>query len=249
MVSALAIGTVLVGPAWAVDVREAQIARSSDVIGMTVQNNAGEDLGKISDIVVDTKDGRVVYFALRHGATLGLGGKLFAVAPEVFAYDPSKKVLGFNETKENLDKMAGFDANSWPPAASPHWGKKEGTLLKQDAEGRSHARRISALVGYRIKNNLGEDLGKIYDFALDMTHHRVAYAVLAYGALAGVRGKLFPIAWQDLEMDSLTLRPNERTFILHATKEDFKDATGFDNKSWPTAPDRRFSRTGKEGKR
>ncbi|HEY5608688.1 MAG TPA: PRC-barrel domain-containing protein [Alphaproteobacteria bacterium] len=51
---------------------------SSDLVGMSVVNNAGENVGKISNLIID-KDNRVSGAVLSVGGFLGLGAKSVAV--------------------------------------------------------------------------------------------------------------------------------------------------------------------------
>src|SRR5262245_56820592 len=44
-----------------------------------VRNAAGDDLGKIEEIMIDIPSGRVAYAVLSFGGFLGMGNKLFAV--------------------------------------------------------------------------------------------------------------------------------------------------------------------------
>lgn len=50
--------------------------RANDVIGMTVRGNNGEDLGKIQDIVIDSRSGEVQYFLLDPVSTVKVDGVL-----------------------------------------------------------------------------------------------------------------------------------------------------------------------------
>jgi len=99
------------------------IHRASSISGMEVRNAAGTDLGKVNDLVVDMKSGKVSYAALSYGGFLGLGDKLFAVPWSAFEprYDSSDKeyylVLDLDET--TLRKASGFDKDHWPNFADP----------------------------------------------------------------------------------------------------------------------------------
>src|SRR5687767_5024307 len=72
-----------------------------------------------------------------------------------------------------------------------------------DLLGKSHRRRAMAtfrrtlsagsLTGDPIYNTAGEKLGKVEELMIDVVTGRVAYAVLSFGAVLGVGGKLFAI--------------------------------------------------------
>jgi len=50
--------------------------RLSDVIGMDVRNARGENLGDVTDVVVDVETGRVAYAVVGIAGFLGIGEKL-----------------------------------------------------------------------------------------------------------------------------------------------------------------------------
>jgi len=250
---ALAMIATLAAPLSAADTRKSDfLVRSNNLIGVSVRNPAGDYLGKIEDVVIDMRNGQVVYLAMGHGETLGFGGKMFAVAPDAFGYgDLDRKMLSLDEKKDQLDRMAGFDANRWPTHAAATWGKNrnaKNAVAKEDDEARKHFRRVSTLIGCKVRNQRNEDLGRIYDLPFDPTNFHIAYAAVAHGGVARIGEKLFAVSWDALHYDAPDLKAGDRAFLLHVSVDDFKNATGFDTKNWPTKPDDRFRpvKTGKD---
>ena len=64
-----------------------QMMSALTVAGDSVKNSAGENLGRIEDLVIDVQSGRVNYAVLSFGAFLGVAGKLFAVPWEALELD------------------------------------------------------------------------------------------------------------------------------------------------------------------
>ena len=62
-----------------VDRNRRRVLAASTLTGDRVHNQAGEDLGKIEEIMIDLPTGRVAYAVLSFGGFMGLGDKLFAV--------------------------------------------------------------------------------------------------------------------------------------------------------------------------
>ena len=116
---------IMGGSAWAAD-NEQRVWRSSDIVGMKVRNAAGQDLGKVEDLVIDTSTGRVRYAAVSFGGFLGVGDKLFAVPFSAFKthYNASDNAKHFvlNVEKKQLEAAQGFDKKSWPDFGDPKWG-------------------------------------------------------------------------------------------------------------------------------
>jgi sporulation protein YlmC with PRC-barrel domain len=79
-----------------------------------VVNLAGQEIGKIEELMIDVTTGRVAYVVLSFGGFLGVGNKLFALPWSVLTVDEAKKRFVVNVTKESLEKMPGFDKDHWP---------------------------------------------------------------------------------------------------------------------------------------
>ena len=94
------------------------------LIGDAVVSPRGEDLGKIEDLVIDPKTGRVDYAVLSFGGFLGMGDKLFAVPLEAMKMSPEEKRFILDVDKERLKQAPGFDKNNWPEASDRAFGTK-----------------------------------------------------------------------------------------------------------------------------
>lgn len=86
----------------------------------------------------------------------------------------------------------------------------------------------TSLMGDKVVNPQGEDLGKIEEFMLDFDTGRINYAVLSFGGFLGFGDKLFAIPWE-----ALTINTDDHTFILNVNKEQLENAPGFDKDNWP----------------
>jgi sporulation protein YlmC with PRC-barrel domain len=92
--------------------------RYDQMVGTSVKNQQGEDLGKIRDLVIDSQ-GHVPLAILSHGGFWGMGGKLVAVPFRALNFDPKGKDFVLNSTKEKLDsspafKMSDLSHKTWP---------------------------------------------------------------------------------------------------------------------------------------
>ena len=89
--------------------------------GDAVRNSAGEDLGKIEDIMLDVRNGQIAYAVLSFGGFLGMGNKLFAVPWSALTLDTDNECFVLDVSKERLKDAPGFDKDSWPSMADPRW--------------------------------------------------------------------------------------------------------------------------------
>ncbi len=92
--------------------------------GDTVRNSAGEDLGKVKEIMLDVPTGRVAYAVLSFGGFLGMGNKLFAVPWQALTLNERDKEFVLNVDKQTLENAPGFDKDNWPDMADPQWGSQ-----------------------------------------------------------------------------------------------------------------------------
>jgi len=105
----------------------AKVNKGSSLIGSTVKNEQGEDLGKVRDIVLDFNTDRVAYVVLGSDSGLLSSEKLHAVPLRAFKPDAGGTFLVLNADKAKLESAAGFDKNNWPAlgtatlGAEPFW--------------------------------------------------------------------------------------------------------------------------------
>jgi len=104
--------------------RYPKVLSSSTISSDHVKNAAGEDLGKIEDLMIDLDSGRVAYAVLSFGGFLKMGNKLFAVPWEALKVDTVNKELLLNVDKKVLENAPGFDKDNWPDMADPTFGAR-----------------------------------------------------------------------------------------------------------------------------
>jgi sporulation protein YlmC with PRC-barrel domain len=229
---------------------------STDTIkGDKVVNRAGEDLGKIEELMIDLQDGRVAYAVLSFGGLLGMGDKLFAIPWKAFSLRLHEHAFLLDIPKETLEKAEGFDKDNWPTtnrewlftvysyygyqsywqtAAVGQTGMMGETESERTAPMRSMTKDnpefLSAhtIKGDKVVNRAGDHVGKIDELMIDLQNGKVAYAVMSHGGILGIGSRLFAIPWQ-----ALTLKVHEHAFVLDVPEETFHKAEGFDKNNWP----------------
>jgi sporulation protein YlmC with PRC-barrel domain len=241
------------------NVAVAHCFKSADSIGLPVRNKAGEDLGKINDLVVDMKTGEVRYAALSFGGVAGFGGKLFAVpfGSMTFMFgEPNKansRHFVFETTKEHLENAPGFETSKWPNIADPKWGESIDKHYKFDrTEHTATANktgegakvkfetvfRASQVKGMDVRNDQNQNLGSVNELVMDITKGHVKYVALSYGSWFTGDHKLFAVP-----LSALTLNhANDKTFLTaNVSQEALKNAPGFTN--WPNTADPNWAKS------
>lgn len=92
-----------------------------------------------------------------------------------------------------------------------------------------------SIVGDKVENSRGEDLGNINDIMLNLRTGCIEYMVLEYGSFLGMGGKHFAIPFQQFSLD-----PERKVFILDRDEKSLKEAPGFDKEHWPETNSRHF---------
>lgn len=101
-----------------------RVMGASTLNGDNVVNKAGEDVGTIDEIMIDTPTGRVAYAVLSFGGFLGMGDKLFAIPWSRLTLDEGRKVFVLDVDRATLEKAPGFDKDNWPDMADRAWGHR-----------------------------------------------------------------------------------------------------------------------------
>ncbi len=87
-----------------------------------VVSSDGEDVGKISDIMLDVRSGRIAYAVLSEGGFLGIGTTLHAIPWNALALDTDAKCFRVSIAAQQIKDDPGFDKDHWPSMADTTWG-------------------------------------------------------------------------------------------------------------------------------
>jgi osmotically-inducible protein OsmY/sporulation protein YlmC with PRC-barrel domain len=94
---------------------------ATTLLNHRVRNNAGENLGKLEDLVIDPDTGTIRYGVLSFGGILGMGDRLFAIPWSALSISPPHDYLLLNVHKRRLETAPGFDRGHWPDMGDPAW--------------------------------------------------------------------------------------------------------------------------------
>lgn len=101
-----------------------RVLGATTLAGDAVRNAAGENLGKIDEIMLDIPSGRIAYAVLSFGGFLRMGNKLFAVPWNALRVDEDEKCFILNVDKQVLESAPGFDKDNWPDMDDTAWGSR-----------------------------------------------------------------------------------------------------------------------------
>jgi len=218
--------------------------KASDVIGSKVKNPAGDDLGKVEELVIDPATGTIEYAVLSFGGFLGMGDKLLAIpfsllkAPPV-AEDSHDAHFTLDVEKSKLEKAPGFPKNNWPDIHAPTWrsdiDKYFGLTREPAAEGAIDENKefilvkVSDLLGKDVYNKTDDDLGDIKEIVVDPQRSRLNYFVLSSGGFLGLGDKLFAIPWDELD---IAKKENKIRAVLNVDKARLENSPEYKESDW-----------------
>jgi sporulation protein YlmC with PRC-barrel domain len=84
---------------------------STTIVGTTVKNPQGEELGRIQDLMIDPQNGRVVQALVAFGGMLGLNEKHVAIPWEAFKVGLGQEELIVEMEKEQLQRAPAAGTN------------------------------------------------------------------------------------------------------------------------------------------
>ena len=102
------------------------VSKCSQLIGAKVENQQGQEIGKIDDVVVSFHSDRVSYclLSVKHG----IFAKARFLAVPLAAFQPSDdgSHLILNASQDNLANAKGLDRDIWASVTTPVWGAQPG---------------------------------------------------------------------------------------------------------------------------
>lgn len=85
---------------------------ADDMMGRAVAGSDGEDLGEVSDVVVDLESGKIQQLIVASGGFLGIGDKTVAVAFEDVEIRPEGGIVAKNLTQKDIESLPEYDVSA-----------------------------------------------------------------------------------------------------------------------------------------
>jgi sporulation protein YlmC with PRC-barrel domain len=96
---------------------------SRKVIGTSVYNANGDDLGTIHDIMLEKHSGRVAYAVMSFGGFLGIGEKYHTLPWNVLTYDEDKRGYNIDLSEEQLRNAPAFSEDELEDFGARDYGR------------------------------------------------------------------------------------------------------------------------------
>jgi sporulation protein YlmC with PRC-barrel domain len=155
--------------------------RTQQLIGQKVTDAQGQELGEISDLVVDLQSGQVHAGVVEFGGTLGVGGKSYAFPMQDLQPGKSQGQYTLaNVEKEKLEKAQGFAQGVWPEIDPKYWGRDgQAAAGGTQAQQKGNLVRASEIKGKEVSDKSGQEVGELQDMTIDLQSGKVQNIVLS----------------------------------------------------------------------
>ncbi len=205
------------------------------VINTNVQNNQGENLGRITDLLIAPENGRIAFALLSRGGVLGIPMWFAAVPFSALTFSRERDAYILDVSQEKMAEVPIFHRDHWPNVANrewetktytyygqaPNWGESDKGLAKTEFQNGSKAYDFKKILGMSVENQQGTKLGKIRDLVIDSQGH-ASLAVLSHGGFWGFHEKLVAVPFRDIKFG-----PKGKELVLNFSKEKLASAPAF----------------------
>ena len=106
-----------------------QFVTTYDLIGMTVENSQGEEVGAVRDLAVDLRSGNVEHVVMGYGGWLGIGETNTAVPLQMFQprnLGTDEPVMIIDITQDQLRGAPEYPLDEWPRRGAGSWAEGAG---------------------------------------------------------------------------------------------------------------------------
>lgn len=93
--------------------------RAREIIGRSVQNSRGENLGRVEDFAIDPSTGRIAYNILSLDGARNSTNQYYAVPSSSLEYPATGRSIVFDVETDRLQDAPGFERNRWPNLSDP----------------------------------------------------------------------------------------------------------------------------------
>lgn len=192
---------------------------AKDIRGTEIYSTQGEEIGSVSDLVVDVRAGKAIYAVVSFGGWLGIDSESVAVPMKAISWDRTNERFVLPVTKERVQNAPKFDSTDWDRLDDRDWCERTrqafGELPDKDgreghrdhrrddtrAAGRNYDRYMlsTKLAAAKISGRDGEDFGAIEDIIVDRSSGDIGFVTLKTGGVLGIGAETRVVPWEALE--------------------------------------------------
>jgi sporulation protein YlmC with PRC-barrel domain len=204
--------------------------RASEVIGMSVRNDQGKNIGQISDMIVDLKTSEVRYAILTFDPGILSGERLFAVPTSQLRMAPDRNDVIYPMREARLEQAA-INKSDWNSKYLSN-GEQVARLnkawdIRQPSEG-ARAYRASDLIGKNVILPNQAPIGHVEELVVDMAGQKVHYAVVNFDHDWLGSEKRVAVPLRSLQL----ARGDKEDLMLNVDRAQVAASTGFEKSDY-----------------
>jgi sporulation protein YlmC with PRC-barrel domain len=205
------------------------------LIGMTVRDKLGREVGEVEDAVVGLPDGHIRYVVMSSD-TLTRNGQMLALPWEAFAVKQNNGQPQFLQLR--VDEKTALQAPKlgedqiWPAALKEDFvaridkqlgiQRAEVGYRGMPAEGaNTSAKRLDKLEGADVQSSTAGDVGDVEDFLINAKTGRIEFVTIGSGGFLGLGESVHAVPMESLRLKAAGDQ-EEPVFQLTMTDEQFK---------------------------
>jgi sporulation protein YlmC with PRC-barrel domain len=216
-----------------------QIVLTSGLLGTSVRNIKGEELGRLNDIVLTPDQTAASYVVLSQGGFLGIGERFYAVPWTAISISADGKKITTGIGRSELTKESSFSRLAWPDVGETRWSEmpysSDSMLTFNPNEATFQLRRVSLITKLDAGNRQGKFLGNLDNLGIERASGRVVYGVVSLrGGLLEPK-KLTAVPW-----DMVILQSEPAVAGINLDKK-VLESVAFGESQWPNWGERSYS--------
>lgn len=194
-----------------------------DAASGIITNEQEGELGMIKDFILDLQAGRIVYAVGSFDQLKNQKGKLFVIPWGVVKADTEMPVFMLLRNASLLENAPSFSSVKWPNLQSwewtatvdTYWQKTGGSPRSTVSASDTLLYKASDLLGLKIKNETGKELGTVEQLLMDTESGAIAHVILSSkNKSTGNQVTFFSLPWS-----SIMVSPGQYIFLADIDKE------------------------------
>jgi len=151
----------------------------SQLQDMKVVGAKGEDVGSVSDVILDLSNQRVHAVVIESGGWFGIGGNNYAFPVSDLKPGKQRDQLVLNVPKQKLENKKGFAKSQWPGLDDEYWTQTgngaaaSGGTQKESGGSQTNLVRASELKGKQVQGKTGEEIGEVNNVIVGLNDGRI----------------------------------------------------------------------------
>jgi len=218
--------------------KQAELQRCSQLIGMNVQTEDGQNCGKVENLALDLQNGRPVYCIMNTSGVSGMNNKLIPVPFKALKFSEGRQSnVRINVNKQRLLEAPEFNSSGWNTIGDTKWGRtvhQHYSVTPDFGDQDIRCVKATECLGMAVNGKQREDIGQVEDLLIDPRTDTIPFAVITLERGKNA-DKMYLVPWQVVDVRG----GGDRTLVLNVERQRITEAPSFERGNWPSLADSR----------